>query len=276
MMDRRKFAAAILALATGSSLRGPGAQAETAGPVVCTIVKDAESGQTLVHEGPCADRHSPCSSFKFAIAVMGFDAGILTGPHDPVIKYRPEFGTANDPASVQKDVDPAIWLRDSIVWYSQQITKRLGQARFESYVRQFNYGNEDVSGTPGEDGLTHAWLMNSLAISADEQSSFLSNFLNRRLGVSAGAYRLTRESLPSYAGEDGWTVHGKSGSGWLRNKAGQIDKSRPQGWFMGWGERGGRTVQFVRFQLGTQPSATPGGTLSRNFILQNLASLADG
>ncbi|WP_432444351.1 hypothetical protein [Rhizobium lusitanum] len=69
-------------------------------------------------------------------------------------------------------------------------------------------------------------------------------------------------------------VHGKSGSGWLRNSAGQIDKSRPQGWFVGWGERQGRTVVFVRFQLDAKPSSMPGGTLARNFILENLSMLA--
>lgn len=274
-MDRREFAAACLALAAGSTLGSGRAPAEAAQAVVCTIVKDVASGQTLVHEGPCANRYSPCSSFKLAIAVMGFDAGILTGPHEPVIRYSPEFGKATGPAAVHKVVDPAIWLRHSIVWYSQQITTKLGQKRFESYLRQFHYGNEDVSGRPGEDGLTHAWLMSSLAISADEQSRFLSDFLHQRLGVSADAYRLTRQSLPSYDGAGGWTVHGKSGSGWLRNKAGQIDRSRPQGWFIGWGERGGRTVLFVRFQLGTEPSSTPGGTLARTYMLQNLATLAD-
>jgi beta-lactamase class D len=274
-MDRREFAAACLALAASSTSWSGRVLAGTTQPVVCTIVKDALSGQTLVHEGPCANRYSPCSSFKLAIAVMGFDAGVLTGPHSPAISYRPEFGNAGNQAAGKKIVDPTIWLRDSIVWYSQQITTKLGMDRFQSYVRQFHYGNEDVSGTPGVDGLTRAWLMNSLAISADEQSRFLSDFFSQRLGVSADAYRLTRESLPSYDGEDGWTIHGKSGSGWLRNKAGQIDKSRSQGWFMGWGERGGRTVLFVRFQLGTEPSSTPGGTLARNFMLQNLATLAD-
>ena len=274
-MHRREFTGAFLTLAASTVFGSGRAQAEIVRPVVCTIVKDAGSGQSLLREGPCADRYSPCSSFKFAIAVMGFDAGILTGPHSPAIKYVPEFENAYDPLPAHKDADPSIWLRDSIVWYSQQIMRKLGRERFASYVKQFRYGNEDIAGTPDEDGLTHAWLMNSLAISADEQARFVSDFLNGRLGVSSDAYRLTRETLPSYPGEGGWTIRGKSGSGWLRNEAGQIDRSRPQGWFVGWGERQGRTVAFARLQVGTEPSTTPGGTLARNFMLQNLSTLAD-
>jgi len=263
-------------LAASTAFGGARAFAENNRPAVCMIVKDVASGRTLLREGPCADRYSPCSSFKFAIAVMGFDAGILTGPHSPAIKYLPEFENAYDPPTAHKDADPSIWLRDSIVWYSQQIATTLGKERFAAYVKQFRYGNEDVSGTPAEDGLTHAWLMNSLAISADEQAGFVSDFLNERLGVSSDAYRLTRETLPSYPAEGGWTIRGKSGSGWLKNEGGQIDKSRPQGWFVGWGERQGRTVLFVRLQVGVEASSTPGGTLARNFMLQNLAALAAG
>lgn len=275
-MYRREFTSAFLALAASAGFGSVRAFAGTTQPVTCTIVKDAKSGRTLLREGPCADRYSPCSSFKFAIAVMGFDAGILAGPHSPATKYIPEFENAYDPPTAHKDVDPSIWLRDSIVWYSQQITRKLGKERFAFYVRQFRYGNEDVAGAPAEDGLTHAWLMNSLVISADEQAVFVSDFLNGRLGVSSDAYRLTRETLPSYPGEGGWTIRGKSGSGWLRNETGQIDRSRPQGWFVGWGERQGRTIAFARLQVGMEPSSTPGGTLARNFILQNLIMLAAG
>ncbi len=36
---------------------------------------------------------------------------------------------------------------------------------------------------------------------------------------------------------EGWAVHGKSGSGWLRDNNGKINESRPQGWFVGWAEK---------------------------------------
>jgi beta-lactamase class D len=76
-------------------------------------------------------------------------------------------------------------LRDSIVWYSQEVTRRLGPERFAAYVKAFEYGNEDVSGNPGKaDGLAQSWLMSSLAISADEQVRSIRRLLDRQLPVS--------------------------------------------------------------------------------------------
>lgn len=270
-MNRRKFTASLLAAASGAGCRV--VSAETLQPLVCTVILDAITGQPVVREGPCEERFSPCSSFKFAIAVMGFDAGILHDPHHPAIAYRPEFETRYDAASAHKTLDPSTWLRDSVVWYSQQVTSQLGRARFNSYVRQFNYGNEDVRGTPIEDGLTHAWLMNSLTISADEQARFVLAFVNKKLGVAATSYENTRQAMPIYSGDGGWEVHGKSGSGWLKDQSGNIDRNRPQGWFVGWAQRENKTVVFARLQIGTSASTTPGGARARAAILQDLVKL---
>lgn len=70
--------------------------------------------------------------------------------------------------------NPYTWMRDSCVWYSQVLTQQLGMKRFKEYVDAFHYGNEDVSGDKGQNnGLTHAWLSSSLAISPTEQMQFL-------------------------------------------------------------------------------------------------------
>ncbi|NEI68918.1 hypothetical protein GR212_04980 [Rhizobium lusitanum] len=106
----------------------------------------------------------------------------------------------------------------------------MGKERFAAYVKQFRYGNEDVDGTPQEDGLTHAWLMNSLAISADEQCRFVSDFLNGSLGVGANAYRQTRLSLPAYPGsEGGWFTEKVEAGGSEIAPARSINRGRKAG-----------------------------------------------
>ncbi len=57
----------------------------------------------------------------------------------------------------------------------------------------------DVSGHPGaNDGLTRAWLISSLQISADEQAAFLRRMLGRELGLSGHAYAMTAETMPEF------------------------------------------------------------------------------
>lgn len=274
MIDRRQFSKGFV-LAMGAGLLGRPALAEAAPSekFVCTVMADVATGRTIVREGPAERRFSPCSSFKFPLAVMGFDSGVLVDPHHPRWDYRPEFQTTME--TQKKAADPTIWLADSIVWYSQELTRALGPTRFRDYVARFDYGNEDVSGNPGkDDGLTQSWLMSSLAISPDEQVAFVRRFLGRELGVSGHAYEATTASLARYPAGNGWTLHGKTGSGFLRTAKGAIDRSRPLGWFVGWGEREGRHIAFVRFNLGNQRSETYGGMIARAAMMKDFAALA--
>jgi len=224
----------------------------------------------LLREGPCDRRFSPMSSFKLPIAIMGFDAGILQDPHHPLWDYSPDYHAVERD---HKPVDPTIWLRDSVVWYSQQITQRLGMERFQDYLRRFAYGNQDLSGNPGKnDGLTQAWLMSSLQISPDEQVGFIKRFLGRALPVDGHALEMVHASMPVYAGEGGWTVHGKTGSGYFKDASGVSDESRPLGWFVGWADKGDRRVAFTRMTVGTAKLDQFGGFVARAEVLAKLDS----
>jgi len=242
----------------------------------CTIIADAATGSIIHRQGTCDRRFSPMSSFKFPLAVMGFDSGILIGPHDPVWELKPEY-KASKREQAYKKVDPAIWEKDSIVWFSQQLTRRLGEKRFAGYLAGFDYGNRDVSGDAGKNnGLTHSWLMSSLAISPDEQIEFLHRFKARQLPVSERAYRETEATIATFESGDGWKVHGKTGSGSLRDAKGKIDRARPLGWFIGWAEKEGREIIFARLGIGTRSSDTPGGLLARESLLADLPGLMAG
>ncbi|EML9145989.1 penicillin-binding transpeptidase domain-containing protein, partial [Citrobacter freundii] len=135
----------------------------------CTIIADAITGNTLYETGECARRVSPCSSFKLPLAIMGFDSGILQSPKSPTWELKPEYNPSPRDRTY-KQVYPALWQSDSVVWFSQQLTSRLGVDRFTEYVKKFEYGNQDVSGDSGKhNGLTQSWLMSSLTISPKEQ-----------------------------------------------------------------------------------------------------------
>jgi len=244
-----------------------------AGPVVdtnaATLVRDFRGGRILFQQGAVDERHSPCSSFKIPIALMGFDAGVLRGPHEPRIDYRPEFQAGREADKIP--VDPSSWLRNSVVWYSQQTTLKLGKERFEKYLRAFRYGNGDATGHPGKgDGLTQSWLMSSLQISPREQVGFLFDFLEHRLPVSQKAAGLALETIPTYPGEGGWEVHGKSGAGYLTARDGTVTLDRPLGWFVGWAEKGPRRVVFARFEAGAEKAGLIYGGRCRSAVCSNL------
>ncbi|MFO6335508.1 penicillin-binding transpeptidase domain-containing protein, partial [Pseudomonas aeruginosa] len=78
--------------------------------------------------------------------------------------------------------------------------------------------------------------------------------------VSEAAYGMAYATIPQYHAARAWAVHGKSGSGWLRDNNGKINESRPQGWFVGWAEKNGRQVVFARLEIGKEKSDIPGGS----------------
>lgn len=236
----------------------------------CNLIVDAVSGETVHQSGVCDERVSPASTFKVPLSLMGYDAGILADAHTPSWDYKPEF-KANK--RDQRTVDPTIWEKDSVVWFSQEITRRLGDARFADYIAKFNYGNKDISGNAGKnDGLTHSWLSSSLKISPREQIGFLRSIVDRKLPVSAKAYDMTNAVLPAFQAGD-WRVQGKTGSGWLSNKGGRIDANRPFGWFIGWAEKDGRKLVFARLVVDNKQGKTRMGLQAREDFLKQLPTL---
>lgn len=248
--------------------------------IVCTLIEEApapdtESPRTLVSDGDCDARYSPASTFKIAIALMGYDAGILTSPSDPVMPFRKGYVDWRE--AWKQPSDPARWMRESVVWYSQQVTARLGIESFRHYVDAFDYGNRDTSGKQGEaNGLTSAWLSSSLAISPTEQVAFLKKMLGGKLPVSEAAVENTAAITDYGVRPGGWHVHGKTGSGLPKDANGSLMWGQPFGWFVGWAERDGRTVVFARLVQESEKPEKPAGPKTRDGLFAEYFDRADG
>jgi len=239
------------------------AHAET--KVVCTAVADAATGAMLREEGECDRRVTPASTFKIPIALMGFDAGFLKSEHDPVLPFRE--GYPDWIKSWRTDTDPAAWLKNSVVWYSQQITRAIGKEKFERYVAAFGYGNGDVS---GKDGLTTAWLSSTLRISPKEQLAFLRKIVRRELPIAPDAYEKTSRLVDFGVRPGGWQVFGKTGAGFPVDDVGKTDRTKPYGWFVGWAVKGERTVVFARLIQDQKRQGSPPGFRARDWVLDTL------
>jgi beta-lactamase class D len=229
---------------------------------VCTAVADAATGQVRIQRGDCTSRVTPASTFKIAISLMGYDAGILKDTHSPVLPFREGYVDWNE--SWRQPTDPAKWMKDSVVWYSQQVTQSLGKERFAEYTRKFEFGNADVAGDPEHDGLTLSWINSSLRISPLEQLSFLTKLVNRRLGVSPHAYDMTSELTRFVQLPGGLDLHGKTGAadGW--------------GWYVGWASKGPQCFVFARLiqKDDAQPKNLTTGGWARELFIQEFPSLA--
>lgn len=264
---KRFLPAAVAFLGFGLGPAVSSALAETT--IVCTLATDAASGDVLVEEGDCAGRMPPASTFKVAIALMGFDSGILTSPNAPelpfkegYVAWRPEW---------KQPTTPERWMKYSVVWYSQQVNLKLGMERYKRYAEAFDYGNADVSGDPGKDnGLTRAWLSSSLRISPREQVVFVRRMISGDLPVSAEAVANTAAITDYGVMGDGWRIHGKTGAGLPKDAQGNLLSGQPFGWFIGWAEKDGRTVAFARLIQESEKPSSPPGFKARDGVIESL------
>ena len=237
-----------------------------------TLLSDSDSGRILYTQGNSSERHTPASTFKIAISVMGYDAGILQDARTPAWPYRPEYKAWRE--EWKTTVNPTTWLRDSVVWYSRVTTRELGADRFQHYAAAFDYGNRDVSGNPGKkDGLTNAWLSSSLQISPAEQIVFLRKLLRHQLPVSTRAQDMTIRIMPAFPRSDGWVVQGKTGTGSVQGPDGRADQNRQLGWFVGWAAKGNRRLIFARLIKDEAKVEVPAGYRARDSFLADFPKL---
>jgi len=181
-------AALLVAFIVGTARPHPGVP--TAGS--CFLLLDTKDGN--LERGPaevCATRLPPASTFKIPHALAALESGVIKSADD-VIAYD---GMPHEYEAWRRDHTLATAMRYSVVWYFQEIAKRLGMDREEFYLRRLRYGNADPSS-----GLTTFWLGGSLRISPEEQLTFLRRLYYDELPLSERTMQAVREILVQPAG----------------------------------------------------------------------------
>ena len=240
---------------------------------ICTLIAEPASRAVLHQDGDCETRVTPASTFKVALAVMAWDAGIITSPHEPKLEFKEgyaEWGGDN----WRQDTDPAMWMDYSTVWYSQRLAGRLGAAGLTDYGQKLGYGNADFSGDPGKDnGLERSWISSSLKISPLEQAGFIAAMVEGKLPLSQAAMAGAMSIVQQGGTADGWVLNGKTGSAYPRKADGNFDRSQGWGWYVGWAEKDGRRLVFVRLAQDEERHEVSGGLRARDALIADWPDL---
>lgn len=173
-------------------------------------------------------RFTPASTFKIANSLIGLDTGAVKNV-DEVLPY------GGKPQRI-KEWEHDMGLRDAIkisnVPVYQELARRIGIERMRAGVRKLGYGNMEI----GSD-VDRFWLDGPLAISAVEQTEFLSRLVKGLLPTKPEAMRAVKE-ITLLEKTDTYELHGKTG--W------QVGPTPPEiGWWVGWIERDNKVYPFA-------------------------------
>jgi beta-lactamase class D len=201
---------------------------------------DGRTGSWALYQPErCATRFVPASTFKIANALIGLETGVLADekvvfPYDRAAEAFRLKGATMDVPEWRRDHDLASGMKFSVVWYYQELARRIGKERMDSWVKKLGYGNMDT-GTV----VDRFWLDGPLAISPREQLGFLKRLHDGTLPLSARSMEIVRKII-EIEKTDAYT---------LRGKTGLADANGGHGWLVGWVERGEDVHYFATILL---------------------------
>jgi beta-lactamase class D len=206
----------------------------------------------------CAERFIPASTFKIMNSLIGLETGVIPD-ENYVIQWD---GTKYDIPSWNQDHTLKTAIQNSVVWYYQELARRVGKEKMQRYVDAANYGNKDIAGQ-----IDTFWLEGGLRISADEQVEFLKRLYQGDLPFSQRSMNIVKVILVLERTES-YQLSGKTGSG---------QRITPhEGWFVGYLESKGNVYFFATNFESASPDGLANGDTARKMsqnILQGLGLL---
>lgn len=177
----------------------------------------------------CRKRFSPCSTFKIVNSLIGLETGVIPDENF-VIRWS---GKKYPREAWNRDHTLRSAIENSVVWYYQELARRVGERRMKKYVAKLHYGNCDMSG-----GLDRFWLESTLGISADEQIQVLYKLHRNDLPFSQRSMDIVKDIIV-LAKRDSAIFRGKTGTGVADNGKHSL------GWFVGWVTNGDQAYVFA-------------------------------
>jgi beta-lactamase class D len=175
------------------------------------ILIDGSTSEIIREFGPgIEERVTPASSFKIALSLIGYDAGVLQNEQTPTWDFQEGYDDFSE--SWKASQTPQTWMTRSCIWFSKIIALQLGIETIERYLSSFEYGNKDLStGMVPPGPINPLWVSSSLKISPKEQVNFVQKMIQERLSISSKAFQMTKRLLFNEEMAQGWKLFGKTG-----------------------------------------------------------------
>lgn len=183
------------------------------------VIGSLHSGETFIHNDLRANhRYTVASTFKVLNTLISLEEKVISGKDD-VFKWDGHIYSISN-WNCDQTLESAF--KVSCVWCFQDLASRVGVEKYQSYLKNFSYGELDE---PFD--VETFWLDGSLKISAMEQVSFLKKVYQRTLPFSRSSYETLQQIM----------LVEQTSAFSIRAKTGLASISRPKiGWYVGYVE----------------------------------------
>lgn len=204
----------------------------------CFVLYDLKRDRYIRYNSQrCQQRFIPASTFKIFNSLVALETNAIADA-DTVIawdqsKFSPRFTTWNQDQTMRTA------FTRSVVWFYQDLARRIGNEKMAKYIQAVGYGNQDIA-----EQIDTFWLNGKLRISAEEQIKFLVRLYQEDLPFSPTVIQTVKEIM-LIERKDNYTLRGKTG--WGSN----VDGVQNLGWYVGYLEKG-NDVYFYALNIGNQ------------------------
>lgn len=169
---------------------------------------------------------TPASTFKICNSLIGLETGVIPSA-DYVIAWD---SVARNP-KWDRDHNLKSAFSNSVVWYYQELARRVGTQKMQKWLDAAEYGNRNMGG-----GIDKFWLTGDLRISPAQQINFLQRLHDNQLPFSKRNIGIVKDIMLRDTIR-GMRVYGKTGWGDL--------PAESIGWYVGYAEGNGKVYYFA-------------------------------
>ena len=179
----------------------------------CFILYDVENDTSIIYNQPrSVQQFLPASTYKIPNSLIALECGVIKDENemlqwDSVTRFVPMWN---------KDHSMRTGIKYSVVWFYQELARRIGEKRMQSWVEQIRYGNMDIGNE-----IDNFWLVGNLRITPMEQLQFLKRFSSGNLPFNDDHIKTVQEIL----------IEDQNDKYIFRAKSGWADVEQPIGWY---------------------------------------------
>lgn len=167
------------------------------------VLKNLKTEQTYVfNKERSLERMTPESTFKILNALIGLDTRAVRDEYE--VKRWDGIVRQFEPWNRDHTLGSA--MRESAIWFYQDMARNIGFSRMQEKISKLNYGNKDLSGE-----IDQFWLDSSLKISAIEQVDFMEQLVKEVLPFKKEHQKVVKRMMIQDE-QDDYTLHGKTGT----------------------------------------------------------------